>query len=174
MYDPSPWHIREAGPDDAPAVALVGAATFLETYAGLIARDDLVAHCAHDHSADAYLHYFAKGARVWLAESQATGSPLGYILLCPPELDCAQAGDIELKRIYSLTRMQGTGLGSALMATAVEAAHGHARLLLGVHSVNTQALNFYRKQGFEKVGDRRFLVGTVEYDDFVLARPLAN
>ena len=174
MYDPSPWHIREAGPGDVPAVALVGAATFLETYAGLIARDDMVAHCAHDHAPDAYSRYLDKGARIWLAESQATGAPLGYALMCPPELDCAVPGDIELKRIYSLTRMQGTGLGSALMATVVEAAQGHARLLLGVHSLNTQALGFYGRQGFAQIGTRRFRVGAVEYDDFVLARPLAN
>lgn len=174
MYDPSPWHIREAGPSDVASVALVGAATFLETYAGLIARDDMVAHCAQDHGAEVYGRYFDKGARIWLAESQSTGAPLGYALLCPPELECAASGDIELKRIYTLTRMQGTGLGSALMATVVAAAQGHARLLLGVHSLNTRALDFYSRQGFAQIGNRRFRVGAVEYDDFVLARPLAN
>ena len=33
MTDNPVWTIREAGADDAPALALIGAATFLETFA---------------------------------------------------------------------------------------------------------------------------------------------
>lgn len=155
------------------AVALVGAATILETYAGLLRREDMLAFCSGEHSADAYRRFLKKGARIWLAEAEGTRSPVGYAMLTPPELDNAEPGDIELKRIYTLTRMQGTGLGAALMATAVEAAQGYRRLLLGVNSHNTRALAFYKRQGFETIGTRRFLVGSVEHDDFVLARTLA-
>lgn len=172
MFEVSAWHIREAGPDDAAAVALVGAATILETYAGLLQRADMLAFCDGEHSAEAYRRYLDKGARIWLAEAEGTRAPLGYAMLSAPELDDALPGDIELKRIYTLTRMQGTGLGAALMAAATEGTSGHRRLLLGVNAKNTRALAFYRKQGFEVIGTRRFLVGSVEHDDFVLAREL--
>ena len=172
MFDIPAWHIREASHADLPAVALVGAATILETYAGLLQRADLLDFCARGHSIDAYARYLEKGARIWLGEAQATSAPLGYALLAPPELDLAQDGDIELKRIYALTRMQGSGLGGMLMNTAVEAASGYRRLLLGVNARNAKALAFYGKQGFEQIGTRRFLVGSVYHDDFVLARAL--
>jgi hypothetical protein len=42
-------HIRQATPDDAAALALVGAATFLDTYAHMIPGADLLAHCTVRH-----------------------------------------------------------------------------------------------------------------------------
>ncbi|MFD2134552.1 GNAT family N-acetyltransferase [Novosphingobium resinovorum] len=165
------WRLRPAGPDDADALALVGAATFLESFAGLI-DGGLVAHCAKQHSADAYRAYFAKGAKAWLAEIEPGGAPVGYALLCEPEIEHAQPGDIELKRIYLLSRFQGSPIASSLMQAVIAEAAGATRLLLGVKDDNHRAFSFYAKHGFETIGTRRFDVGGKTYDDFVLARPL--
>jgi ribosomal protein S18 acetylase RimI-like enzyme len=167
------WTIREAGEADAPALALIGAATFLETFAGILDGDAIVGHCAAQHNADAYLAYFASGARAWIAEAQPGGAPIGFALIGNPDLAVARDGDIELKRIYSLSRFHGTGVGAALMKQALEAASGHHRLLLGVYARNERALAFYRKQGFADIATRQFNVGGKLYDDLVLARPLA-
>ena len=51
---------------------------------------------------------------------------------------------------------------------------GAKRLLLSVYCDNERALAFYRKQGFEKIGDNRFFVGETGYLDFVLAMPLSG
>ncbi|PKP98701.1 MAG: GNAT family N-acetyltransferase [Alphaproteobacteria bacterium HGW-Alphaproteobacteria-13] len=171
--DPA-WTIREAGGDDAAALALVGAATFLESFAGVIDGDAIVGHCAAKHRAESYRALLADGARAWLAEAQPGGAPVGYALVGAPDLDAARDGDFELKRIYALSRFHGTGLGAALMACAVAAAAGHRRLLLGVYARNHRAIAFYRKQGFADIGTRRFDVGGKIYDDLVLARPLAD
>ncbi|HAN89030.1 MAG TPA: GNAT family N-acetyltransferase, partial [Erythrobacter sp.] len=48
----------------------------------------------------------AAGARAWLAEIDR--APIGYALLTRPELDAAQDGDIELKKIYLLSRFHGS------------------------------------------------------------------
>ncbi|HWT43844.1 MAG TPA: GNAT family N-acetyltransferase, partial [Sphingopyxis sp.] len=101
------------------------------------------------------------------------GAPIGFALVGKPDLAAALDGDIELKRIYSLSRFHGSGLGAALMQRALEAAQGHRRLLLGVYAQNERALAFYRKQGFADLGTRQFNVGGKLYDDLVLARPLA-
>ncbi|MGV1682018.1 N-acetyltransferase family protein [Sphingopyxis sp. NJF-3] len=173
MDDGPTWTIREAGEDDAAALALIGAATFLETFAGILDGAAIVAHCAAQHEAGAYRARLASGARAWLAEAQPGGAPIGFALVGKPDLDAAEEGDIELKRIYSLSRFHGSGLGAALMREAVAAADGHRRLLLGVYARNERALAFYRKQGFADIGTRRFNVGGKLYDDRVLARPLA-
>jgi ribosomal protein S18 acetylase RimI-like enzyme len=167
------WHIRPAGPDDVEALALVGAATFLESFAGVVDGAGIVAHCARQHSADAYRAYFAKGAQAWIAEVEPGGAPVGYALICKPELEQAREGDIELKRIYLFSRFQGSGIARSLMDAVKAAASGHARLLLGVKDDNHRALAFYRKHGFETIGTRRFDVGGKTYDDFVLACPLS-
>lgn len=167
------WRIREAGEGDASALALVGAATFLETFAAILDGDAIIAHCAAQHSDAAYRAYFAAGARAWIAEAQPGGAPVGFALIGAPDLAVARDGDIELKRIYSLSRFHGSGMGAALMEQAVAAASDHRRLLLGVYAHNVRALAFYRKQGFADIGTRQFNVGGKLYDDLVLARPLA-
>ena len=174
MTDIPIWRIRPAGPDDADALALVGAATFLEAFAGLIDGAALVAHCRDQHCAETYRAYLARGARAWLAEIEPGDAPVGYALSCEPELELAQPGDLELKRIYMLSRFQGSYMASALMQAVMSAAQGRTRLLLGVKDDNLRALAFYRKHGFETIGSRRFDVGGKAYDDYVLARRLAE
>lgn len=168
------WRIRSCDEDDVAALALVGGATFLETFAGVIDGRALVAHCTTAHSADTYRHYLEEGGKGWLAEASKGGAPIGYALLTPPgDIPGAEPGDLELKRIYALSRFHGTGLGAALMQKAHEAARdGARRLLLGVYANNARALAFYRKQGFTDIGERRFNVGGRVYDDRVLALPL--
>ncbi len=172
MAENPSWTIREAGYDDASALALIGGATFLETFAGILDGDAIVAHCAAQHVDAAYRTFLAGGSRAWIAEAQPGGAPIGFALIGKPDLAVAGEGDIELKRIYALARFHGTGLGAALMHQALDAASDHRRLLLGVYAGNDRALAFYRKQGFADLGTRQFNVGGKLYDDLVLARAL--
>lgn len=166
--------IRPATGADAGRLALVGAATFLETFAGTLDGDAIVAHCARVHAAAAYAEALAGGARAWLAEAAPGAAPVGFALLAAPDLPGAAPGDLELKRIYLLSRWQGGGTGAALLAAATDAARaaGAPRLLLGVFAGNARARAFYGRHGFRPVGERRFAVSGRAYDDVVLARPL--
>lgn len=168
------WRIRKATVDDAQTLSLIGAATFLDAFAGVINGQGLLAHCQHAHSAETYRHYLESGASAWIAEVEPGDAPVGYALICKPELDQAIEGDIELKRIYVLSRFQGSVISSVLMRHVLETAQaaGYKRLLLGVKNDNHRALGFYAKNGFETIGSRSFDVGGTIYDDFVLARPL--
>jgi len=168
------WRLRPAGPEDAERLSLIGAATFLESFADIIGGEAITAHCLKANSAESYRRHLDTGAQAWLAEVEPGGAPIGYALLTQPDLPGARDGDIELKRIYTLSRFHGGGLGAALMQAAVEAAlaRGAARLILGVYAGNDRALAFYAKQGFTRIGNRQFNVGGQICDDFVLARPL--
>ena len=162
--------IREAGAADVRALALVSDATFLETFAGMISGEALVAHCAAKHAPDHLAGLLAAGARAWLAEIDR--APIGYALLTRPELDAAQDGDIELKKIYLLSRFHGSGIAAALFDAVLRGAQSHRRLLLGVKDDNHRAIAFYTKQGFRQIATHRFDVGGTLYDDVVLARDL--
>lgn len=168
--------IRRCGPADAAVLALVGQATFLETYAGALPVADILSHCEIEHSQAYYAAALASpDCRLWLAEMAAGGAPVGLAMLCPPDLPVATAAtDVELKRIYLLHRFHGTGLGRRLMSTVLESAamSGFNRMLLGVYGGNARAIAFYARQGYVEAGVRQFRVGANLYDDLVLARPL--
>jgi GNAT superfamily N-acetyltransferase len=102
-------------------------------------------------------------------------APVGYtVLTTPDEVGEIRPGDIELRRIYTLSPARGTGLGSALMDCAIADARalGQNRMLLGVLATNLRACAFYERQGFVAVADRRFRVGATWHDDRVYARDL--
>lgn len=175
MDSASDFPLRRCGPADAAALSLVGQATFLEAYAGIVAGADIVAHCARAHAPAVYADWLARAdSALWLAERD--GAPIGYAVLTLPDFapGVARAGDLELRRIYVLSPYQRTRLGSRLMeaACAEAKARGAARLLLGVYSRNERALAFYARAGFSRIDVRVFHVGEHDYDDYVLARAL--
>jgi len=173
--EPTEWNIRPASAGDEASISLIASTSFLETYASVLDGQAVVSHCAAEHSAGAYQRFLAEGYTAWLAEVAPGGAPAGYALLTPPGMPIAEGkpGDIELKRIYTLTQFHGSGMGDALMQNVISAARQHAdRLLLGVLNANERALAFYKKNGFEKIDDRRHQVGDKFYHDYILAKAL--
>jgi diamine N-acetyltransferase len=171
--------IRSAHAADAPALALIGAATFLESFAGTLDGGDILHHCEHQHAPHVYARWLADDAyRIWLATADPGEAPVGYLVLGPADLPLADrhAADCEVKRIYVLTRFQGAGLGRALMQLARDEARrrGAQRLLLGVYSKNERAIAFYRHEGFTPIGTRTFQVGRHQHHDLILAAPLTD
>ena len=171
------WRLKRATAADAAALSLVASCCFLETFAGLLQGADIVAHCAKANHPDAFRDWAAEsGSRVVVAEIANGGAPIGYSLLTAPDLPAVetQPQDIELRRIYTLSRVHGTGLGPALMAQALldARAMGRRRILLGVYAGNQRARGFYEKQGFSRVGERQYQVGATLCDDVIYALAL--
>ena len=168
--------IREAGPSDAERLALVGRATFLETFAGILEEDAILGHCRTKHAPEVYDGWLGDGkSRLWLAEASSGRAPVGYAVLTTPELPEASPGpdDVEIRRIYLLSRFQGGGVGRALMQAALDAARaaGKRRVVLGAYNENP-VVGFYERFGFKVVGERLFQVGPRTYEDVVLALEL--
>ncbi|MFZ5669338.1 MAG: GNAT family N-acetyltransferase [Pseudomonadota bacterium] len=168
--------LRPCTAADAGRLSVVAAATFLETYAGIVDGEDIVRHCATTHAPEAYAALLADPARqLFLATIEPGAAPVGFMLMGPPDLPVETGpDDYELVRIYALSRLHGSGLGPRMMRTAVDAARarGARRLLLAVYSRNARACAFYEKQGFRKIGTRLFHVGANDYLDWVLALDL--
>ncbi len=164
--------IRRAAPDDAAALSLVGRATLLETYATLIGFADMLAFARGGHSEAAYQAFLDDPAcAVWLAETP-TAVPVGFALVTQPDLPVeTDTADIELRRIYMLSKFHGGGLGRALIERALTHVReaGFKRLLIGVKEDNHRAIGFYRRMGGEQIGTRRFLVGETLFDDLIFA-----
>ena len=181
--------LRTATPADAEALALVGAATFLEAFTWMLPGADIVAHCAKNHTAPAYREYFrAPDTRITLAVSGAD-APVGYAMLVAPELPTFSVlpTDIELKRIYLFSRFRTAPVldaagapipnlrpAQALLDAAIADAIAlkRTRLLLGTHAGNLRAIAFYRRNGFAEAGTRTFQVGSQVCSDLIFARAL--
>lgn len=170
--------VRRATTGDEDALALVGQATFLETFSGVLDGSAIVEHCRAAHSSAQYGQWLNDPSyMVWVAEVSPGNAPVGYLVLAPPDLPLADASrDLELKRIYLLGRYHGGGTGKRLLAQALEHARsvGAARLLLGVYAGNDAAIGFYRRHGFSNLTDRKFNVGGRTYDDHVLCLSLST
>jgi GNAT superfamily N-acetyltransferase len=171
--------IRGCTPGDEAALSLLGQATFLETFAGILDGADIIAHCARQHSPELYRDWLSDSAmRLWVAEVQPGAAPVAYLALAPSGLpvDAPRADDLEIKRIYLLHRFQGQRIGHALMQQALQYARGSgaSRVLLGVYAQNHGALAFYRRCGFVPVGTRTFRVGARDYDDLILGLELPS
>lgn len=168
--------IRKAELEDAQTLSYIGIATFLESYTELIDGPAMITHCANQHSVDVYTTYLNDPKNdCWLAEYEPTGAPIGYAVNSVPDLPIEILdGDVELKRIYALSRYHGSGVGLSLMKASIEraAAKGAPRLLLGTYEENFRAMAFYGKHGFETIGRRAFNVGGTIYDDIVMAKSL--
>lgn len=169
--------LRPCDAADAAALALIGQATFLETYSDVLPGPHIIAHCKSAHSMELYAAWLADPAfRIWLAELQPGGAPVGFMVLAPPDLPMDIApGDLEIKRIYLLSKFQGNGVGRRMVDAAAE--YGKAReaqrLLLGVYTKNHSAIQFYQRTLFSIVGSRTFNVGGHDYDDHIMGRALA-
>lgn len=170
------WRLRRADHEDAAAVAMVAAASFLDAFYDDLEGADMVAYSATANAPEKFAGWIADPSSiVTLAEFAATGSPIGYSVLIPPDLPIVtSAADVELKRIYTLSRFHGSDLGNALMDTAMNDARalGRSRLLLGVYGKNLRARAFYERHGFMPVGERSFQVGATVHQDVVYARAL--
>ena len=188
-----PVKLRRATIDDAPALALVGGATFLEAFTWMLPGADIIAHCARNHTADAYRAAMAEPhTRITLAETISSRAPVGYAMLTDPDLPTfpLRPGDVELKRIYLLSRFRSRryapvlddagrpqpelSAGQALMNAAIADANsmGFRRLLLGTNENNQRAVSFYRRNGFIEAGTRTFKVGSQHCCDLIFGRPL--
>jgi len=172
--------IRVAGPADALALAELAAATFAlacppHTTAAAVAeflRDVLA-----EPNFDEYLS--SPDRLVLVAEDEH--AMVGYTMLVfgePTDTDAYAAVGIrptvELSKFYVLAESHGRGAAAALMAATLEMARGRgaAGTWLGVNQLNARAIRFYEKNGFVRVGAKRFLVGGVYENDFVLERAL--
>jgi len=163
---------------DEAALALVGQATFLETFAGILGGKDIIAHCATAHAAGLYRDWLADpNYALWLVESHPGSAPVGYMVVAPAQLPLPDtAGDLEVKRIYLLSKFQGGGLGKRLITSAMahSKAAGAPRLLLGVYAHNKRAIGFYERAGFRDLGCRKFNVGGKDYDDNIMGISLKS
>ncbi|MFE3292452.1 GNAT family N-acetyltransferase [Rhodococcus sp. NPDC059234] len=170
--------VVEAAAADATELAAVAAVTFPLACPPSVTASDVADFLATVLSADRFAEYVAAPDRVVLEAVGADGI-VGYAMLVDgvvddPDVRAAVAATptVELSKLYVLPDHHGEGASHLLMAAALERARarGAASVWLGVNQENVRAQRFYTKQGFARIGTKRFRVGDQLHHDFVLER----
>ena len=171
-FEPSPV-IRRATLDDASALAILGAATFTETFGHLYPPEDLQIFLLTSHSLESWQRTLGEPLNaVWIAELD--GEQIGFLLVGPcklPVQNCEPTAG-EVKQLYVLAQHHNLRLGTRLMELGLAwlEAEGRAPIYVGVWSENYGAQRFYARYGFSKVGEYGFPVGSTVDREFILKR----
>ena len=91
------------------------------------------------------------GSELFVARDQESEKipPLGFILLAPYGF----AGSPYIASVAVAAEAQGQGIGSQFLDFAEQHFRSHAHLFLLVSSFNQRAQQFYRRHGYEFVGE---------------------
>ena len=81
---------------------------------------------------------------------------------------------MELERIYVKSEFQGKGIGAKILSFVESVAlnEGKAYLWLGVWEANVNAIRFYEKQGYSKIGTHPYYIGNDEQTDWLFKKEL--
>lgn len=169
-----PIEIRSATLADAPALAALGAATFTETFGHLYPAEDLREFLGRAHCEEAWARSLADPQRaVWVAV--LTGERLiGFVTVgaCKLPLEKQQPTAGEIQQLYVLERYHNLRIGSRLMDVGLRWLESRkwTPLYVGVWSQNLAAQRFYRRYGFQEVGEYGFPVGHTVDREFIMMR----
>ena len=81
---------------------------------------------------------------------------------------------LEIERIYAVREYIGKNVGKVLLDDCLQWAkqQGSTVVWLGVWEHNPRAIAFYKKWGFEKFGEHKFVLGTDSQIDWLMKREL--
>lgn len=159
---------RDAQASDAHALGGFAEATFTDTFGHLYPPEDLAAFIGAKYRPDAIAAEIADPeTRYRLALRD--GRIVGYCKMGRIDMDVDARDALELHRLYVDRDAKGSGVAQTLMDDALAWARGKGAkvMYLSVWENNARAQAFYKRYGFEHVGEHKFMVGKTADRDFI-------
>ena len=168
--------IRLAKKEDAQFIALLGRVTFTETF-GHFFRDqqDLIDYYNYTFSVQKIEDGMKKENNIfWIAF--VNHLPVGYAKLkLNSQSEFIDSKDVcQLQKIYVLKDFLSMGIGFGLQESLLKKAKelGFDKVWLSVLNSNERAINFYKKTGFEEIGNHDFQIGKENFEFIALRKHL--
>ncbi len=165
--------IHVAAENNATLLCRLGSRTFIQAFRAMNNPKDFDAYLSRAFS----LHAISAEIEDRCAEffvAFAEDEPAGYFkLYTGPAPGCVTAQPtIEIARLYALENWWGRGVGDVMMEKILSLARhkGFATLWLSSWKKNDRGNTFYRKWGFEAVGEQTFTIGRDVQQDFIMSR----
>ena len=167
--------IRVARPEDAAALASLAERTFREAFSDTNDEADMELHCSRSFGVELQLREIRDADYVTLL-GERDGRLAGYSQLKrhSPQPCVPLERPSELYRLYVDSRWHSSGVAQMLMTETLAAAATASSdgIWLGVWEHNLRAIAFYRKFGFELVGEHDFFLGQDKQRDLIMALTL--
>ena len=157
-------NIRRATPADAPGIAAVAIATWVDTYA-VDGVNAIYAEYSLDRFTPRNIECLIERKDLFVAETDF--GLVGYGLA-----SASGIGRWELETLYVLPKWQGAGVGKKLLDTIVS--HCSGPLWLKCAHDNDNALTFYRRRGFIETAETWFELAGEKYRCLIFESPPAD
>ena len=168
--------IRRATVTDAIHIALLGRITYTESHGDFVEnKNDLLEFYNTYYSVSQIRKELNDAENLfWIVFSDEL--PIGFAKIslnvnCP---NIADNNSCKLQRLYILNDFIALKIGSQLQDMILKKATDlkFTTIWLTAYYKNTKGIHFYKKYGFEKVGDINFFVGETNYENLVFAKNL--
>jgi len=165
--------------DDAGTLATLASEVFAETYATAFPSEQaLLSHVRVAFAPDT-IEEELKASSVWYRLGLDQRVPAGFIKIerSKPLVPLGAEAEIaELSKLYVLSRFHGSGMADQLMEEGLGYANaqGLSIVWLCVWERNPRAQAFYRRWGFNTVGEVIIPLNAVPFRDLVMRRVLKN
>lgn len=167
--------LRRMTPADSALLAKLAREAFHDAYADTHCKANRDIYCRTYYREEKFRALLSTpGVRATLAsiDNQNAGYSILLEEICP---HMPRQEALELKQIYLLAHAYGSGLGELLLNDTINAAkaEGKQLLWLSVSDKNLRAQAFYRKHGFQQLGNGpEFEVGSDHLTSHILALTL--
>jgi ribosomal protein S18 acetylase RimI-like enzyme len=163
-----PLSIRPAVPDDAFDIATMHVRAWRAAYRGIVPDEvlDGLSVAARAASWSDQLTGDLSDQHTFVAEQE--GVVVGFVALGPSRDPLVEPGTGEVYAIYVDPDLWGRGIGSSLLAQAVEElrSRGHASATLWVLAANQPGQRFYERRGWAADGSTKtYPAGEVELEE---------
>ncbi len=165
---------RPASVADAETISIIADSVFREAYRSAFDSEKQVEDFIASNFTPSVITAELEAGHVWYSIGLVNGFAAGFIKLESTEppacVGCRSA--IELAKLYVLPPFHGCGIANELMQQGLDHASrsGATQVWLCVWEKNARAIAFYRRWGFETVGEMEFVWSGVLFRDAVMTR----
>ena len=161
----------------AAIIATIGKKSFRNAFGHLFrSKEELFEYLEFTYEPIKLAKSIRKENNVYLL-AFSEGEPVGFSKIKKHSLnDQIEAGaQIELQKIYVLPEHHGKGVGTALLKEVKNLAKEISPdyIWLDTYISNEKAIRFYEKNGFRKMGNYYFTIGTQTFEYYVMGLPVA-
>jgi GNAT superfamily N-acetyltransferase len=160
----------------AKDIAVTGRQSFFDAFSPFFNRkEDLKQYLDHTYAEERIEAGIRKANNVFFLALH-NGKPVGFAKVKKHSLNpqITSVWQTELQKIYVLQQYHGIGAGQLLMDAVIELAKevNPEWLWLDVLIQNGKARRFYDKNGFIRIGEHFFTIGSQTFEYDVMARPI--
>jgi len=169
--------VMRANGSHADAIAMIGRISFRTSFAKYFKdRDELQDYLDYTYDPSKIARSIEKHGNLFFL-AFVENVPVGFAKVKKDSLNeqIESVAQMELQKIYVLPYYHGSGAGAALMQAVLDFADEMQPDYIWLDTLisNDRAIRFYEKNGFKKTGKHHFVIGTQNFEYYLMSMPVA-